>query len=463
MKLRKVIALRWALPVLAAASLSSSFGQDIAEEYRTFTGANGKEINAVLIDKSDDQVTLLLKNGSRTTFPQDKLSEEDRTFVQDWNREKAIFIRQCKGLTVRQLLELRGYEVFKYELQGNSIIIPGKMNGVDSRFLVDTGAGSSLLHLESAHKTKCKVGPLDQKVYGVAGETDAAWTEVDSLTFGESGFSDIKILAADLAEDLTDVQKSFASGEDMLLGADLLIQLETVIDYRERSIFFRPDRSKDSELEVETESDLSFRLFKLLDNTTLRGRIKDKNASSVTLTLQNGREQGYAISRFSPEDKEYIIRWSPEAASFLQYCRSLTIEELLELRRYQSFEYERRGNHIFVDGTLNDNDVTWLIDTGADSSLLHLHWAKEYGCEVGPMDQKVNGIGGEAPAAITKIAKITLGNAELTNRRLLSTDLARFQPDEDLDYIGLFGSDYMRELDAVVTYREQKIFLKEDK
>ena len=337
------------------------------------------------------------------------------------------------------------------------------MNGVDSRFLVDTGAGSSLLHLESAHKTKCKVGPLDQKVYGVAGETDAAWTEVDSLTFGESGFSDIKILAADLAEDLTDVQKSFASGEDMLLGADLLIQLETVIDYRERSIFFRPDRSKDSELEVETESDLSFRLFKLLDNTTLRGRIKDKNASSVTLTLQNGREQGYAISRFSPEDKEYIIRWSPEAASFLQYCRSLTIEELLELRRYQSFEYERRGNHIFVDGTLNDNDVTWLIDTGADSSLLHLHWAKEYGCEVGPMDQKVNGIGGEAPAAITKIAKITLGNAELTNRRLLSTDLARFQPDEDLDYIGLFGSDYMRELDAVVTYREQKIFLKEDK
>ena len=76
------------------------------------------------------------------------------------------------------------------------------------------------------------------------------------------------------------------------------------------------------------------------------------------------------------------------------------------------------------------------------------------------MDKEVRGIGGKAPAAATEIDKITLGDATLTNRILLSTDLARFQPDEDLEYVCLFGADYMRELDAVITYRESRVFLK---
>ena len=131
-----------------------------------------------MIDKANGKVTLLLKNGKRSTFPSDKLSESDQEYVSTWNRDKALFLRECRGLTVQQLLELRGYESFKYELKSNSIIIPGKMNGIDARFLVDTGAHSSLLHLDGARRTNCEIGPMTEKVYGVSGETDAAWTEV---------------------------------------------------------------------------------------------------------------------------------------------------------------------------------------------------------------------------------------------------------------------------------------------
>jgi hypothetical protein len=52
-----------------------------------------------------------------------------------------------------------------------------------------------------------------------------------------------------------------------------------------------------------------------------------------------------------------------------------------------------------------------------------------------------------------------MGDAVLTNRKVLATDLNRFHPGEDLDYVGLFGADFMRELDAVITYREKRIFL----
>ena len=452
----------FALAALFALSIFGN-GDELTQEYRTFTGSNGKEIKAVLIDKADGKVTLLLQNGKRSTFPLDKLSETDQDYVAAWNREKAVFLQRCRGLTVRQLLELRGYESFKYELKSNSIIIPGKMNGIDAKFLVDTGAHSSLLHLDGARRTKCEIGPMTEKVYGVSGETDAAWTDVKSLTFGESGFNDIKILAADLAEDLTDAEKKIDQTEDMLLGADLLERLEAVIDYKERRIFFRPDLSDESTVETEDEGNLSFRIFKLKDGSTLRGKVTTKNTNVVTLQLVNGKTQQYPISRFSAEDARYVFNWSEEGAYFLQHCRSLTVEELLELRAYQSFQYRRKGNHIFVDGTLNDHDVVWLIDTGADSSLLHLFWAKEYQCTVGPMDKEVRGIGGKAPAAATEIDKITLGDAVLTNRILLSTDLTRFRPDEELEYVGLFGADYMRELDAVITYRESRIFLKPTK
>lgn len=454
------------IPLFAALSLSAVLLASLApaatleQEYRTFTGSNGKEIQAVLIDKEDGKVTLLLRNGKRSTFPADKLSEADQEYVAEWNRDKAVFLRECRGLTVRQLLELRGYESFKYELRSNSIVIPGKINGKEAKFLVDTGAFNSLLHLDGARRTGCVIGPMTEKVYGVAGETDAAWCDVASLTFGESGFTDIKILAADLAEDLTEAERAVDRTEDMLLGADLLEQLEAVIDYKERRIFFRPDLSDENTVGAESGEDLSFRIFKLKDGTTLRGKITTKNANVVTLQLVSGETQQFPIGRFSTEDGQYIFNWSEEGAFFLQHCRSLTIEELLELRAYQSFQYKRQGNHILVDGTLNDHDVVWLIDTGADSSLLHLHWAKEYGCQVGPMDKEVRGIGGKAPAAATKIDKITLGDAVLTNRILLSTDLTRFQPDDALEYVGLFGADYMRELEAVITYRESRIFLK---
>ena len=69
-------------------------------------------------------------------------------------------------------------------------------------------------------------------------------------------------------------------------------------------------------------------------------------------------------------------------------------------------------------------------------------------------------IGGtKSLSAVTKIAKVTMGDAVLTNRKVLSTDLTRGGEFGDIGYVGLFGADFMRELDAVITYTEDRIFL----
>lgn len=426
---------------------------EAAPEYREFRNETGKVIQAVLVDKTAESATLLLRNGQRAEVPISTLSEADRGYVKEWNKEKAIFLQKCRSLPIRKLLELRGYESFAFRFENNSIFISGKLNGTPGEFLIDTGAGTSLLHIPFAEKAGCKVGEMTEKIYGVAGEAPAGWTEVPTISFGESVFKGRSILATDLARDMPDKR---STARDAILGADIMGQLDAVISYPERRIFLRPDRADGGEVEG-GEAEMAFRLFKTKDNKTYRGKVASKTPTVVTIELVGGKPLPLPISRLVPEDEEYVKDWSEASAFFLQHCQGLTIKELLELRKYQSFEYDRRGNHIFVDGTLNDNPVTYMVDTGADGTCLHVEAAKKYGCEVGAMDEWVYGIGGKAPAAVTLIPKLTMGDVVLTNRKILSTNLDRFE--RGLDYVGLFGADFMRELDAVITYREKRIFL----
>lgn len=442
-----------------------------AQELRAFKGVNGKEIKAALIDKDDTNATLLLENKRRAVVPLTNLSAEDQAYIKAWSKEKALFLQKCLGLSVRQLLELRGYESFPMTLQGNSIIVTAKLNDKDAQFIIDTGAGTSLLHTKTAEKCGLALGPMTEIVSGVAGDVPACWVDVPTLSLGESLFKNRKILATDMDKDKPDGAKS--DGTAGLFGADLLSQLDTVISYKENRIFFRPDKSDRSQVEGEAakstdlgvegevkhkDETLNFRIFKTREGKSFRANIVSKTSTVITVKMLDGKTQQIPIPNLSDEDQKFADTWTEAGDIFLRYCGALTIEELLNLRKYNAFLYERRGNHIFVDGTLNEAKVTWMIDTGANTSLLDLKQANKSGCEVGEMVHLVYGIGGSAPAGETVMKKITLGKVELTNRRTLATDMSA-RSGRDLDYVGLFGADFMRELDAVITYSEKKIFL----
>jgi predicted aspartyl protease len=438
---------------------TTAFPQKVPDsEYRDFTGANGKVIQAVLIDKTDSDAVLLLRSGQRATVPFDKLGVEDQAYIKAWRKEQAVFLQKCRSLTIRQCLELRGYESFPFRFESNSIFVDGKINGKPARLLIDTGAGTSLLHVPYAESVGLKVGPMDEKIYGVGGEAPAGWTPVPTIQLGEAIFKDRQILATDLLKDKPEGTKS---REDAILGAEFMNKLDAVISYPDRRIFLRPDRSDQDEAGLADGSgSTDFRIFKTKDGKTLRGKVVSKTPTVATFQLVGGKTLQVSISNFVTDDETYLKNWSEEGALFLQHCQGLTIQEILTLRKYQSFQFERRGNHIFVDGTLNGHDVTYMIDTGADGTLLHIDAAKEYGCEVGPMDQEVWGIGGKRPAAVSIIAKLTMGDASLTDRKVLASDMTRGEEThKETGYVGLFGADFMRELDAVITYTENRIFL----
>jgi predicted aspartyl protease len=456
--------------VLLFAGLAVAAGLLFAEEegYRTFTDARGRTLEAIVVSKTDTAVNLLIKGRENPIEVALKLlSSKDQAFLKSWVPPKVpsaelkkLFLKTCRTLTVRELLELRGYESFKFTFANNSLIIPGLLNGKKARFLVDTGAHNTILHDAFAKEAGCRMGPYDEVVAGVGGTAPAAYTKVDRIQLGETVLLGKKLLCTDLTNGLPAGSKL---KEDAIIGGELLARLDAVISYRERLIFLRPDLGDKPEVaEVgekagEKESQFDFRIFKLKDGTTIRGKLVAKNESGtgITIELVNGENRGFTVDRFKPDDELLIRRWSEDAVAFERNCRDLTVKDLLNIRSYQSFETERKGNHIYVEGALNGQKAKFLVDTGADGSLFNIGSANQYRCEVGPMDQWVYGIGGRAPAAVTKFKSIAVGKTLIENRRILSSDFS------SRNSVGIYGGDFMRELDAVITYREMRLFLRQ--
>lgn len=169
-------------------------------------------------------------------------------------------------------------------------------------------------------------------------------------------------------------------------------------------------------------------------------------------------------AKLSDTDRHLVEQWSKlrdDLAKRPEF-RSLTVKELLELRNYQSFDYRLSGNQILVDGTIKEVKTRFLIDTGAHGCVVHLEFARKAGLEVGPLTDKIYGIGGEAPAARTKVPVMKLGEAVIENREVLSADL--FKDAGTLEGQGefdaIFGADFLRELDTVISYKENRMFLR---
>ncbi len=456
--------------VLLFAGLAVAAGLLFAEEegYRTFTDAKGRTLEAIVVSKTDTAVNLLIKGRENPVEVALKLlSSKDQAFLKSWVPPKVpsaelkkLFLKTCRTLTVRELLELRGYESFKFTFANNSLIIPGLLNGKKARFLVDTGAHNTILHDAFAKEAGCRMGPYDEVVAGVGGTAPAAYTKVDRIQLGETVLLGKKLLCTDLTNGLPAGSKL---KEDAIIGGELLARLDAVISYRERLIFLRPDLGDKPEVADvgekagEKGSQFDFRIFKLKDGTTIRGKLVAKNESGtgITIELVNGENRGFTVDRFKPDDELLIRRWSEDAVAFERNCRDLTVKDLLNIRSYQSFETERKGNHIYVEGALNGQKAKFLVDTGADGSLFNIGSANQYRCEVGPMDQWVYGIGGRAPAAVTKFKSIAVGKTLIENRRILSSDFS------SRNSVGIYGGDFMRELDAVITYREMRLFLRQ--
>ncbi len=445
--------------------------------FRRFTMADGKMIYAVIESKGDTSVNFRLQNGRRTTLPLRNLSEVDQNFIRKWTPFKDQLLQNAEfsKLSIKEMLEFRGYQTFEFDVNGNHIFVEGELNGKPAKFMIDTGAASSLLNVQSATDANLQVGPMTEKIYGVAGEAPAGVVRVPTLKMGDAVMKNRKLLATDLFKDM-----GGAKDYDGIFGADFLRELNAAISYREGRVFLwvEPEAAPATPAATGTPTGTpatpaaattpanqkrqEFRRWTSSDGRTMFAALEDKTESDAIFRLQNGGKAKVPIDKLSEEDRAAISRWSKlrEALVVDPEFRKLTLRELLELRGYQSFQYRPVGNHIIVDGQANDTSARFLIDTGAGGGVFHIEFAKKAKLDVGPMDQTIYGIGGAAPAAICKVKTMKMGDAIIENREMLAADLEKQQKAFGASHDAIFGADFLRELDAVISYKEGRMFLR---
>lgn len=442
---------------------SGAVAQEKAAAFRRFTTTDGKSFYAVVTEKSNTSVTFKLQNGKPHTVPTRLLSEPDKLFVLKWTKFKDDLLNNSEfaTLTVKELLELKGYQSFEFDIDGNHIFVDAELAGKPVRLMIDTGADSSLIDTAAAKGANLQMGPFDQKIRGVAGEQEAAVTKVSVLKLGDAAIENRKILATNF-EKIGGGPGKF----DLIFGADFLRELDAVINYKEGRMFLMTDNIPKKPEAPKTEgSKAEFRRWTAADGKSFVGGLVDKTETEASFRLQNGQIAKQPIDKFSEADQDLIKKWSKLRDELAKDPRwkQMTVKELLELRAYQSFQYRMESNHILVDGLIGTTKTRFLIDTGAYSCVMDLKYAKEVAkLEVGPMDRVIQGIGGTAPAAETKIPEIKLGDAIIRTRLALSAEIHKGALGGEGNHDALFGAEFLRELDAVISYKENRMFLKPD-
>jgi len=451
---------------VAAVLTVSAWGQQAAT-FRRFTLNDGKTFYAVITGKTGTSVSFKLQNGRDLNQSIRMLSEPDQQFVRKWTKFKDELLNNAEfsSLTVKEMLELRGYQSFEFDIEGNHIYVDGEVGGKAMRFMIDTGAHSSIVHDASAKEAGLEIGPYDQQIFGVAGKQKAAVTRVSSLKLGDTVVENRKLLATDF------LPIGGGPGRfDFIFGADFLRELDAVISYREGRIFLKPDNVAAGQSGTAAASPgqpkADFRRWTSADGArNFQAALVDKTETEATFRMLGDTTAKLTLDKLSEEDREVVKNWSKLRDNLTKNpeWRTLTVKELLELRTYQSFQYRLEGNHILVDGLIGPTKTRFLIDTGAHSCVMDVHFARNVAkLEVGPMDQVIRGIGGEAPAALTKVPTITLGDTVIRDRVALSAEIHKGAIAGQGNHDALFGAEFLRELDAVINYKEGRMFLKPD-
>jgi len=462
---RRLLSLSLFCSVSLLAWAGSSWAQQAAA-FRRFTQSDGKSFYAVITGKTSTSVSFKLQNGRPLNQPIRLLSEPDQQFVRKWTQFKDDLLNNAEfaSLTVKEMLELRGYQSFEFDIQGNHIYVDGEVGGKPMRFMIDTGAYASIVHDASAREAGLEIGPYDQEIRGVAGSQKAAVTRISTLKLGDTVVENRKLLATDF------IPIGGGPGRfDVIFGADFLRELDAVISYREGRIFLRPDNvagktAPGGGAVSPAEPKADFRRWTNAEgDKTFQAALVNKSDREATFRLQGDSTVKLPLDKLSEGDREFIQKWSKLRDDLAKNpeWRTLTVKELLELRSYQSFQYRLEGNHILVDGLIGSTKTRFLIDTGAHSCTMDIKFARDVAkLEVGPMDQVIRGIGGEAPAALTKVPVITLGEAVIRERMALSADIHKGGIAGEGNHDALFGAEFLRELDAVINYKEGRMFLK---
>ena len=144
-------------------------------------------------------------------------------------------------MKLTSILKRKGYVQIKLKkINTNHFEIKAKLNGVNGRFILDTGASNSCIDITLAEKFKLKVTDSDTKAAGAGAigmETKIA--KKNAIQLKDWKFKNLNLVLFDLTHVNTALTEHHAEAIDGIVGADILEKGNAIIDYKNKCVYLK--------------------------------------------------------------------------------------------------------------------------------------------------------------------------------------------------------------------------------
>ena len=125
-------------------------------------------------------------------------------------------------------------------LSTNHIIIDAKVNNVDGKFLIDTGASNSCIDLNKSDKFKLNYGKSDEQASSATDEIkDTYISKKNLLLIDKYYIHDFDIILFNMEHVIKSLLDKDEIKIDGIIGADILIKHNCSVDYEENKLVIK--------------------------------------------------------------------------------------------------------------------------------------------------------------------------------------------------------------------------------
>ena len=206
-----------------------------------------------------------------------------------------------------------------------------------------------------------------------------------------------------------------------------------------------------------------YRTFTNTEGKEIRAKLIDKKGGVAHLRMTDGMIYRVPITKLSQGDREYVDSWDPVAAKE-EKLRNVDLEELFTARGFKGVPLELKNSQSLLEITIGKETLTFLLDTGAQSSVLNRANAEALKLDIKENVGFAGGIGGKAGAiGMTRLDSVKVGEVKKKGVHFAVMDLSSVSGKHGTsDIDGIIGLDLLKELEAVIDYKAAVLYLRED-
>ena len=142
---------------------------------------------------------------------------------------------------LQKFLTDKNYHVVKLKRTvTNHFEFKASINGIEGRFILDTGASNSCLSTHDIEKFGLITEESDHKAAGAGSiEIDTLISKKNKLEIGKYKLPKLTLVLIDLSNINTALLKQEAEEIDGIIGADVLEKTRAVIDYKKKKLYLK--------------------------------------------------------------------------------------------------------------------------------------------------------------------------------------------------------------------------------